>query len=164
MRFGASGLRPRRCGAITLELILTLPIVVVLMVATVEYGMLMLLVSTVTHSATVGAREAGKCSDVEMVAGAVQSIVAVNCIEIVDAPGSDTLVVLEDGVAGTSYFGDTTMTYDLPANPLNPDEVRVTVIIALSNTPFCDALGSFGFSLPGCQLQASSLVKKELWP
>ena len=138
--------------------------VVVLLVATVEYAMLMLLESAVTHAATVGAREAGKCSDVVLIAEVVQSVVSRNCITISGASDSGTKVVLEDGTEGTREFGDPSLTCDLPANPLNPDEVRVTVCIELAATPICDPLGEFGFSLWDCRLQASSLVKKEVPP
>lgn len=154
----------RSRGAITLELILTLPIVVVLLVATFEYTMLTLLESAVTHAATVGAREAGKCSHVELIAEVVQTVVSRHCITISGASGSGTKVVLEDGTEGTSEFGDPALTCDLPTNPLNPDEVRVTVCIELAATPICDPLAEFGFSLWDCRLQASSLVKKEVPP
>ena len=161
MRSSAGPGRCRRRGVGTLELILTLPIVVVLLAALFEYGQLMILQSAVTHAATVGAREAGKCSDIEMVARAVQSVVGVNCIVISDAPGSGTKVVLEDGTDGTSVFGDDDLDCGPPGNPLNPDEVRVTVCVHLSATPLCDPLGAFGFSLSDCRLHASALVKKE---
>ncbi len=154
--------RPGRRGAIALELILTLPILVVLFVATFEYGMLMILQPAVTHAATVGAREAGKCSDIELVARVVQSIVGVNCITISDAPDSGTKVILEDGTKGTTEFGDPNLDCQTPSNPLNPDEVRVTVCVDLEATPLCDPLGAFGFSLFGCRFQVSSLVKKEV--
>jgi hypothetical protein len=158
--YGAS----RRRGAVTLELILTLPVIVVLLVAIFEYGTIMVLQAAVTHAATVGAREAGKCSDVSLVARVVQSVVGVNCITISDVPGSGTKVVLEDGTEGVSVFGDPNLNCQLPTNPLNPDEVRVTVCVALSAAPVCDPLGDFGFSLLGCQFQVSSLVKKEVFP
>ena len=147
-----------------MELILTLPIIVVLLVAIFEYGTLMLLQAAVTHAATVGAREAGKCSDVNLVARVVQSVVRGNCITISDAPGSGTKVILEDGTEGMSIFGDPDLDCQLPTNPLNPDEVRVTVCIDLAATPLCDPLEDFGFSLMGCHLRASSLVKKEVPP
>jgi hypothetical protein len=145
-----------------LELILTLPVIVVLLVAIFEYTMVMVVEADVTHAATVGAREAGKCSDIALVARVVQSILAVNCITISDLPGSGTKVVLEDGVTGRSEFGDPTMVVQTPSNPLNPDEVRVSAFVNVRATRICDPLGAFGFSLSSCRISASSLVKKEV--
>ncbi len=151
----------RRRGVATLELILVVLVFVVMLVALVEFTMLMILQSTVTHAATVGAREAGKIADIEEVVEAVQAVVGVNCITISAASGSGTKVVLEDGTNLTTQFGDLALDCQLPANPLAPDEVRVTVCIEMGATPVCDALRAFGFSLLGKRFQVSSLVKKE---
>lgn len=158
------GSRPRlpgRRGAVTLELILVLPILVVLLVATFELTIVLLLKPAVTHAATVGAREAGKAADVDELAEVVQAVIGVNCITVSDAPGSGVKIVLEDGAAETTEFGDPTMACPTPENPLNSDEVRVTVCVEYEVTPICDALSYFGFSLAGRSFLASSLVKKE---
>ena len=145
-----------------LELILVLPVLVILLVAMVEFTMLMILQSTVTHAATVGAREAGKYPDIDEVVEAVTVVLGANCIALDDADGSGTKVLLESGDALPSYFGDPSLECNVPENPLQPDEVRVTVCVALRATPFCDALRAFGFSLFDNRLEVSSLVKKEL--
>ncbi|KKK66331.1 hypothetical protein LCGC14_2965190, partial [marine sediment metagenome] len=143
-------------------MILALPILVVMLVALVEYTTLMILQSTVTHAATVGAREAGKIADIDEVIEAVQVVLGVNCITLADEEGSGTKVILEGGDLFPTEFGDPTLDCDPPTNPLEPDEVRVTVCIALTATPVCDALRTFGFSLIGKRFEVSSLVKKEL--
>ncbi len=152
---------PRRRGAVTLELILALPILVVLLIATFELTIVLLVKPAVTHAATVGAREAGKGADVDELAEVVQAVIGVNCITVSDAPGSGTKIVLEDGTEETTQFGDPNMVCPTPGNPLNSDEVRVTVCIEYEVTPICDALRDFGFSLAGRTFRASSLVKKE---
>lgn len=163
--------RPR--ASVTLELIVAMVILVVLLLAVFEYATLMVLQATITHAATAAAREAGKGAQIDEVVEVVQAIVGVNCITI--TPHSGTKVILEDGDSncGTTSSGD--LDFDdceVPANSLKADEVRVTVCVALDATPFCDALatpfcgalGGPGFSLSGCHLHASSLVKKEcLW-
>ncbi len=167
--------RSTRRGSVTLELIIAMVILVVLLIAVFEYATLMVFQATITHAATVGAREAGKGAQIDEVVEVVQAIVGVNCILIDDTPGSGTKVILEDGDpgCGTTSYGDPD--FDdcaVPDNELNVDEVRVTVCVAIDATPFCDALavplcgalGETGFSLSGCHLHASSLVKKEcLW-
>jgi len=167
--------RRARRASVTLELIIAMVILVVLLVAVFEYTTLMVFQATLTHAATVGAREAGKGAQIDEVVDVVQAIVGVNCIAIDDTPDSGTNVILEDGAAGcgTTSFGDPNFDdCQLPSNGLNPDEVRVTVCVAIEATPFCNALavplcgalGETAFSLSGCHLHASSLVKKEcLW-
>lgn len=167
MRRSPQTMRRQRCGVITLELILVLPVLVVMLVALVEYTTLMVLQSTVTHAATVGAREAGKMPDIDEVVEAVQAVLGANCIVVSAEPGSGTKVILEDGASpltGTgliTQFGDPDMDCELPANPVALDEVRVTVCVEMHATPVCDALGAFGFSLSGKRFEVSSLVKKE---
>jgi len=154
----------RRRGAVTLELILVLPVLVVMLVAMVEYTTLMILQSTVTHAATVGAREAGKIADIDEVVEAVSVVLGANCIELSDEERSGTKVTLEGGGLLPAQFGDPSLAPTLPENPIEPDEVRVTVSVALAATPFCDALQAFGFTLFGKRLEVSSLVKKEIQP
>ena len=161
-----------RLGSVTLELIIALAVLIVLLLGIFEYATLMVLQSAVTHAATVGAREAGKGAQISEVVEVVGEILGVNCITVSDTPGSGTKVILEDGNLGcpTAVFGDADFTdCAVPANGLNSDEVRVTVCVAIEATPFCDSLATFlcgfpgelGFSLSGCHLHASSLVKKE---
>ena len=142
-------------------MILALPILVVLLIATFELTMVLLVKPAVTHAATVAAREAGKAADVDELAEVVQAVIGVNCIAVSDAPGSGGKIVLEDGAAETTEFGDPTLACPTPENPLNADEVRVTVCVEYEVTPICDALSAFGFSLAGLSFLASSLVKKE---
>jgi Flp pilus assembly protein TadG len=169
------GVRVRRRASVTLELIIAMVILVVLLIGVFEYATLMVLQATITHAATVGAREVGKGAQIDEVVEVVQAVVGVNCIAITNTPDSGSKVILEDGDSGcgTTSYGDPNFTdCAVPANSLNADEVRVTVCVAIDATPFCDALavplcgalGETGFSLSGCQLHASSLVKKEcLW-
>ncbi len=161
MRRNSKRPKSRRRGVGTLELILALPMLVIVLVAIFEFTMLMILQSTVTHSATVGAREAGKDAQMDELVEIVQAMVAPNCIVISDEPGSGTMIVLESGNGDITKFGDPTMNCTLPPNPVNPDEMRVTVCVSTSATGICDALGDLGFSIWGRCLQASSLVQRE---
>ncbi len=151
----------RRRGVGTLELILVLPIIVVILVAIFEFTMIMVIQSAVSHSATVGAREAGKEATIDELAEIVQAMVGVNCVTISDLPGSGTKIALENGDDATIWYGDPAMTCTLPTNAIASDEVRVTVCVALDSTAICNSLGSMGFSILGRQLKASSVVKRE---
>jgi Flp pilus assembly protein TadG len=151
----------RHRGVGTLELILTLPVVVVLLVATVEYTTVAVLQSVVTHAATVAARESGKCADINVAVHAAQTIVAKNYITISDTSGSGTMVTLEDGLLPAATYGDSALAgVDVPTSGIAADEVRVTLCVNLAATPLCDPLQAFGFSLAKCRLHASAVVKK----
>ena len=152
---------PQRRGVVTLELILVLPILVVTFIAMYEFTIVLIVNPAITHAATVAAREAGKGADVDELAEVVQAVIGVNCITVSDAGGSGIKIVLEDGAALTTMFGDPDLVCETPPNALNPDEVRVTLCVEYEATPVCNALRDFGFSLFGRFFWASSLVKKE---
>ncbi|MHB8901762.1 MAG: TadE/TadG family type IV pilus assembly protein [Thermoguttaceae bacterium] len=143
----------------TLELILVLPVLLILIVFCVQFAMVALFQSAVVHAATVGAREAGKGADLATVVEVVQRIVGVHCITI---DGSGTKVVLEDSdsLLPAQAFGDPTLC-NPPASLLGPNQVRVTVCVDLSATPFCNALANWGVTFAGRTLKGSSVVVKE---
>ena len=155
-------MRNRR-GVATLELILVVPIILLVLVFSIQFGIVAIYQATVVHSATVAAREAGKGADFDKVVGAVQTIVGIQCVDISEVPGSGTKVVLEDGDSEDPplVFGDPLLDCATPANPLDPIQVRVTVCVDLMATKFCDALAPWGVSFTGRMLKASSLVMKE---
>ncbi len=133
--------RKDRRGVATLELILVIPILLIVLVVSFQFGMIALYQAAVTHSATVAAREAGKGANLGEVKDAVQRVVDVHGIDINGVSGSGAKVTLDD---------------------LAPNEVRVTVCVDLAATQFCDALVAWGLSFAGQTLRASSLVTKEL--
>ena len=153
----------KRRGVETLELILVLPVLVILIVFCVQFAMVAIFQSAVVHAATVGAREAGKGADLDTIVDAVQRIVGVNCIAISDVNGSGTKIILEDAdsMLPPEEFGDPLLDCTLPANALGPNQVRVTVCVDLTATPFCNALAAWGVTFAGRELKASSLVVKE---
>ena len=169
-----SGSRPPR-GAVTLKLILTLGVLVIMLLATFEFAAIGLLRAALTHAATVAAREAGKAATVEPTFSAadlvpvVQPIVGIHCVTLSDTADSGTKIVLEMGQPSlppsVSTWGDSNLSCDPPASPtVAEDEVRVTLCVGLSATPFCDALSFFGLPLIDNTLRASAVVKKEKYP
>ncbi len=152
-----------RRGVATLELILVVPILLIILVFSIQFGIVAIYQATVVHSATVAAREAGKGADFATVTNVIQQIVGIHGIDISDSVGSGTKVVLEDGnsVDPPLEFGDASFTCPLPANALDPIQVRTTVCIDLSATRFCDALAPWGVTFAGRTFRASSLVMKE---
>lgn len=154
-------IRGRR-GAATLELILVVPILLIVLIFSIQFGIVAIYQATVTHSATVAAREAGKGADFETILDVVQQVLDVHGIDM-ELPGTpepdDIKLVLEDHGASNEEYGSLSCT--LPGNALQSDQVRVTVCVDLSATRFCDALAPWGLTFAGRTFKASSLVMKE---
>jgi hypothetical protein len=154
--------RSRR-GVSTLESLLVIPILLIVLVFSIQAGIAAIYQAAVVHAATVAAREAGKGVDLDTVVAAVQYIVDVHGIAISDAPGSGTKVVVDGfGFDPPASYGDPTFGCPLPANETEDIEVRVTVCVDLAATRFCDALAPWGLSFAGRTFRASSLVMMEL--
>ena len=155
-------MRNRR-GVATLELILVVPILLIVLIFSIQFGIVAIYQATVTHAATVAAREAGKGADLQTVVEAVRTIVGIQGIDITDDTGSGTKVVLEDGDSGDPplVFGDPLFDCPTPENDPDPIQVRATVCVDLMVTRFSDALASWGVTFAGRRLKASSLVMKE---
>ena len=175
IRHTASRRAPTRRAAVTLEFIPVMPIIIVLTWAVFQYGILFLVQQSVTHAATVAAREAGKGEPIDVIGRVVDHVLLVHCFDVADDEGnpiadSGIRVVLETGdpLGGpptVESFGDNSVDCDPPDEPeVKSDEVRVTVCLDLTKPPICNFLFSFGFTeltFEGKQLVISSLVKKE---
>jgi hypothetical protein len=152
-----------------LELILVTPVIVMVLVATLQFGSVHLIESALTHAATVGAREGAQGATVFEVAVEVDAVLEPHGIDVVDAnddPGDGTYVILEVG-ENLTEFGDPNFAPDPPAAPdypeLGPGEIRVTVYVDLDQTPIINvkALEDFGFIFPGEFFQISAVAKLE---
>ena len=159
----------RRSGVEVLELLLVTPVIVVLLVATIQFGSVHLIDSAITHASTVGVREAAQEADVGEVAVEVDKVLQPHGIDVVTALGSPvdgTQVILEVGTDVTK-FSNLSFQPPPPASPefpeLGPGEVRVTVYVKLDKTPIINvkALEEFGFIFPGEYFQVSSVAKLE---
>ncbi len=140
----------RPLGVQTLELLLVTPVIVIMLIAIMEFGTLHIVQSAVTNAANEGARRAGQGADMDDIVAAVQEVVALNKITISAAANAGTDVVLERGSLPAAHYnsnpGFTTVT-PTPAT-VDPNEVRVTVFVGLDNTPVINVLSSFGFPFP----------------
>ena len=158
-----------RRGVEVLELILVTPVIVIVLVASMQFGSVHVIESALTHAATVGAREGAQYAPVDEIAEEVDAVLEPHGIDVVDTlgqPGDGTYVILEVGDDITE-FGDPTFDPDPPAEPeypaIGPGEVRVTVYVKLDKTPILNvsALEDFGFVFPGEFFQISSVTKLE---
>ncbi len=143
-----------------------LPILLAVSIATIQFGIAMVVTQAVSHAATVGAREAAKMAnmgapgvDMDEVEQVVSAVLATHALII----GPDASVVVEDPTAPVPIAQRGTFPCTPPATPaIHPTEVRVTVCVDLSARPFLNALTSIGIDFAGKRFQASSLAKKEV--
>jgi Flp pilus assembly protein TadG len=141
----------------TLEVVLVLPILLILFLASLQFGILMVVQQAVVHAATVGAREAGKGADVDEVACVVNQMLSPHALSVPYNAG----VTLEDPSATQSVRRRGNVTCNPPPGPsLASNEVRVTVCVDATGKPFLNPLRHFGVCVIR-QLKASSVVKKE---
>jgi len=173
--------RARRAGVETLELILVTPIVVILLVAILQFGSVHIVQEAITNAATVGAREAAKGAPIEEVAVSVDAVLEPHGIDLVNktitsgtanydfptdsgarifieyGPNSDQVEHRGDASVGTPPSSGTA-TPDLEA----PD-VRVTVLVSLDKAPIFSpaTLNRFGFNFPGERYEVRAIARLE---
>ncbi len=145
-------------------MLLITPVFVAVFVAAAEYVPVLIGQLTLTHAAGEGAREAGKGGNLHDVVAAVNKVLLANNLAVTDAPGSGTMVVLQDG-PNTFEFGDPDLTCQPPPSPAS-GEVRVTLDVLFSaakidsTVPMVSPFNVFGYTLNGKRFQVSSLVGK----
>lgn len=158
--------RRARSGAATLEAILGMPMLVVVLLATFQYGVLMSVQHAVAQAAVVAAREAGKNPSIPIasLATVANTVLDPHCIAITNAVNSVARIVLEDGGGATTSYPNPA---NLTCNPSGPvllaSEVRVTVCVDLTTAPILNCLASFIGSpdFTGGRFEISSVVRKE---
>jgi hypothetical protein len=151
--------RRQRRGAVTLEFILCLPVLVILLVAAVQYSTAMVVRQAVSQAAIEGARQLGKRASAASAVASVEEILAVHGFTV--APGSGVRVVTEDGVGLLQNFGDLTVGSTPPAPGPTPVDARVTISVKLTQSPLQNFLNAFGINFTGRRFQISSQVRKE---
>lgn len=149
--------RPRRRrGKLSLEFIFVLPILLIASIAVFQFGVAMVIRQAVVHSATVGAREAGKGADADELVEVVDTVIGVHGIFI----GDHASLIFEDGLAPPEMRG--TFPCGPPVGlPLDADQVRVTVCVDMAAKPFINPLRYYGIDFAGKHFQISSVVEKE---
>jgi len=143
-----------------------LPILLIASLATIQFGIALVVSQAVTHAATVGAREAAKMADtggvgvdMDELVCVVESVLGTHGITI----GTDASVVLEDPTGSNPIEQRGTLVCNPPSTPVpQSSEVRVTVCVDLGKKPFLNCLTVFGLDFSGRRFTASSLLRKEI--
>jgi hypothetical protein len=147
--------RSARRGVETLQLIIALPVLVIALVAGIQFGIVMIVLGTVTQAATVGARETGKHVDDATVVEVVDAVLGVHGLAI----GPNATVVVERFGEPTFVQGGVACNPTGPA--IGPDDVRVTVCVDLTTAPLLNCLTMYGLDFTGRRLEVSSVSTVE---
>lgn len=139
--------RPRvRRGFLTLELVLVLPIILLVLLAVVQYSILLLSTHALSVAAHVGVREAAlPSSNTASVEAAVDD--ALDGWSFRNAASFDVQIFVNDVMAN-------------PATAMTDDKVEVLVLVdATDAAP--NLLNFIGLSLVGQDIQAEHVMRKE---
>jgi len=158
-----------RRGAGTLQLIIVLPALVIITVATIQFGILMIVQQTVTTAATEGVRAAAREATVldanTAAIDRVNEILAVHQLMIDPTstdPTSDTKMVLEYSTVVPVMTGDPGLVCSPPSSPaMMVTEARLTLCVDLTKTPLVNFLTSFGIDFTGRRFEISSMTTLE---
>ena len=147
-----------RSGAVTLEAILGVLVLVIAFVAVLQFGINTTIRHSVIHAASVAAREAGKGASITELETVVENVLVPHNITI----GPSAAILLEDpDVGAIPPIGSLTCT--APSTPVVVSgDVRVTVCVRMDTKPFVNWLLSFGVDVSDRCIRASSIVRKEL--
>jgi hypothetical protein len=152
--------RPVRRGVLTVEALFVIPIMLLVTIAIIEFGILLSIQHSVTLAAMQGARAAGQGADIEELEDIVNQTLAPHNLEV----GGSVAVRLEDPQTDTDDKEGVPDCEALPgAVAITDGDIRVTVCVNTTNLPLMGQLDNLGFSLSGL-LQRSAVVKRERAP
>lgn len=165
--------RVRRSGAVILESLLVIPILVLVVMGAFEFGTIMIVHQAVQAAVTEGSREAAKVPttvgavDGNRVLAAIQSVVT----DVLGTQGitlANTQIIVEDsdtpGAAGNNGVrssGPAVGAVPAATGIVSPAEVRVTIRVELANTSVPNLLGSFGINLVSRNFSVSSVSRRD---
>jgi hypothetical protein len=151
-------IRARRRGVSTFESLLVLVVLIIASFAAFQFGLALIVKQTVSHAATVAAREAAKGATSDELICVVNRLFQEYRMEI----GDDVSLVLEDPTAVDPIVEEGSLPCVPPATPiLDLDEVRVTICVSLTAGPFVNILKFYGIDYTGRTFEISSVATKE---
>ena len=171
----------RNRGVITLELILTFPILIIVLLAVVEFGLILAASKHVEFASRLGAKRAAESEITDLETLNTIGPLKAEIDQYLATAGytASCSVILEHNVMGASNplqenpdplacpcgpVGSLPALVPCPPDPdIEVESVRVTVCLPMEgNIPNC--LSTFGFDLADCTIQQSVVWRYELTP
>ena len=157
-----------RHGVVTLEAIVGVPILVIVLMAGFEYGLIMIMHQAVMSAVTEAAREGAK---VPTTVGAVDGARVLNGVEsavetVLGTHGltvdvaSGVQVVVEDS-SGVGSRGQAIVAPPVVTSVTDLAEVRVTVRVEFNNTGIPGLLETFGINLSAKYFEMTSVSRRD---
>lgn len=150
--------RNQRRGALTLEAVLVLSILILVTLAVFQFSIVMLVEQSLTHAVIVAAREAGKGADIDATVESVDAVLGIHGLHI----GSGASLVLEDPLAVPPVVvrgGMPCQAVNQPA--VSPGYVRATLCVNLGQRPLLNALKTFCLDFSEKRFTVSAIAHRE---
>jgi hypothetical protein len=153
-----------RRGAVTLELILVLPVWLIALLAMVEFGQILANQQQLALASRVGAEEASQTPDLALAGSVPPNVLVAIDQQLASSSMSRCKVILEHNVGSPSpapvTLSDGTCECVPPLTPLPPrrEYVRVTVCTELTELA-PNLLSIFGFDISDCIVQHSTTFR-----
>ena len=157
-----------RRGVVTLEAIVGVPILLIVLMAGFEYGLIMIMHQAVMSAVTEAAREGAKVPTtvgaadgariLNGVENAVETVLGTHGLTVDVASGVQ--VVVEDS-SGVGSRGQTIVAPPAVTGITDLAEVRVTVRVKISNTRIPGLLETFGINLSAKNFAMTSVSRRD---
>ncbi len=154
-----------RAGAVVLEAILAIPVLVIIVMACVEFGTMMVVEQAVLAGVAEGSREGAKVPTTLSAADGNRILAAVQATEssILSTQGinpSNVQIIVEDS-SGVRNSGPAVGPVPGATGITDPAEVRVTVRLELANTSIPNLLATFGLNLTTRNFDVQSISRRD---
>lgn len=165
-----------RSGAVTLETILGLPILLITIFAIFLFGFILIVQQGVTHAAIEAAREAAKVPATVAAVNSVEDAAVATADEVLSiygltvSGGSPTAEIVVEDSTGSAWIGASIVAPSggcgviappayldcVTTTVADPNTVRVRVIVSFASIPIPNLLNVFGFSVAGKYFDVTS--------
>jgi Flp pilus assembly protein TadG len=169
-------LRSHRSGAVTLESILGLPILLITIFAIFLFGFILIVQQGVTHAAIEAAREAAKVPSTVSGTDTVEDAAVATADEVLSiygltvSGGSPNAELVVEDSSGSAWIGDAIVAptggcgviappaylFCATSSVGDPSIVRVRVIVSFASIPIPNLLGVFGWNTSGSYFDVTS--------
>ena len=149
--------RRQRRGVEVLELILTLPILFLTLIAGVQFSSVMSVDATLCQTALEVSRLAAMECDADQLSNRESEFLAIHTMAI----GPGVRIVVEDETGEIHSFGDTTLSSPTVGAPVAANCVRTTLLADTSSSPLPNLLRDFCVNYDGKQFEHTAFALKQ---
>lgn len=150
-------LHQHRRGVQVLELILTLPILFLTLIAGIQFSSVISVDTTLCQASLEIARLAAMECDADQLSDRASEFLAIHNMAI----GPGVRIVVEDETGEVHSFGDTSLTSPTFGTPVETNCVRATLLAETASSPIPNLLRDFCIDYAGKQFEHTSFALKQ---